>query len=445
MRLADALRAAAGSTLAFVGAGGKSSAMLRLAHELASEVPLLLTCTTHLALEQSALGEVHLVAASPDDVRGLQAVLSPRRTVLLTGTQDPREPKWTGLATGVLRAIHSQAVAAGALMLVEADGARGRSLKAPAAHEPVIPPFADQVVVMVGLDAVGARIDSDWVHRPERVAALLDLQPSARLEPRHIARVLTHAEGGLKGVPLGCEVRVLINKADDESLARIGLEVAEEVVRSGGVRAAVVSSLVAKDPVREVVGRVAGVILAAGSSQRLSSPKQLVTWRGRPLVWHAVRAAIEGGLAPIVVVLGAEAEAVGAAVSEEGVRVVHNPAWESGQSTSLRAGLAAVEATSEAVVFLLADMPRVDGHLVRALVGAHRRTMTPVVAPRAGGRWANPVLFDRAVFPALAAVEGDRGGRALYGRYPVLGVDWSDEILLDVDTPEDLARLQALE
>jgi len=83
------------------------------------------------------------------------------------------------------------------------------------------------------------------------------------------------------------------------------------------------------------------------------------------------------------------------------VRVVKNPDWDAGMSTSVRAGLAAVEGEAEGVVFLLADMPLVDGALVRALVETHRRSLAPIVAPRAGGRWGNPALFDRATFPSL--------------------------------------------
>ncbi len=445
MRLSDALRLSPGQTVAFVGAGGKSSAMHRLARELSGRVPVVITCTTRLGLEQSGLGEVHFCVGRRESVPELRMLLAENASALLTGPLDAGERKWTGLANEVLHGVHSAAAAAGAVMLVEADGARGRSVKAPAAHEPVVPQFANTVVPVVGVDAIGARINSALVHRPQRVAALLGLSVNARLEPEHLARILTHLEGGMKGIPSGVEVRALINKADDEELTRLGVQVAEAAVRSGALRAAAVASLLDEAPVRQVVGRVAGVVLAAGGSRRLASPKQLVPWKGRPLVSHAVGAALEGGLHPVVVVVGAEAESVAAAIAEDAVRVVRNPDWHEGQSTSLRAGLEAVEGTAEGVVFLLVDTPRVDGRLVRALVEAHRRTLAPVVAPRAGGRWANPVLFDRVTFAALARLEGDRGGRALFDRYPIQGVEWSDDILVDVDTPEDVERLRRLE
>jgi molybdenum cofactor cytidylyltransferase len=187
---------------------------------------------------------------------------------------------------------------------------------------------------------------------------------------------------------------------------------------------------------------VAGVVLAAGGSSRLGRPKQLIDWRGRALVWHAARTALDAGLLPVVVVTGAEATAVGNALSGQAVEIVYNPRWVGGQSTSVRAGVEAVIGRAEAICFLLADMPRVPPDLIRREVETHRRTLSPIVAPWAGGRWANPALFDRAVFQDLLMLRGDRGGRALFERYPVLRVEWDESILLDVDTPEDLERLE---
>jgi molybdenum cofactor cytidylyltransferase len=145
-----------------------------------------------------------------------------------------------------------------------------------------------------------------------------------------------------------------------------------------------------------------------------------------------------------VVVTGAEADAVATALNGEAIEVVYNPRWQNGQSTSVIAGLEAVEGRAEAICFLLADMPRVPADLIRQEVEVHRRTLNPIVAPWAGGRWANPAVFDRAVFEDLRGLVGDRGGRALFARYPVLRVDWDDSILLDIDTPEDLGRLEHL-
>ena len=327
VRLLEALRLKPGQTVAFVGAGGKSSALGRLAAEAAGEMPIVLTTTTRLGAAQAGLAKAHLVVEEPKDLAALPALLAEHGSVVVTGAAGGREGKWYGPPADLMESLHRLAVGAGAALIIEADGARGRGLKAPAEHEPVVPPFTDLVVPVAALDVVGKPLGPEHVHRPERVAALL-------------------------------------GKSQGDLLA------AEEVAR----------------------------------------------------------------------VLGA-AQAVEAVLAGAPVRKVLNPGWQAGQSTSVRVGLQAVAAEAEAAVFLLADMPFIPPDLVRALVQVHRETLGPIVAPRAGGRRANPVLFDRATFDDLLALEGDRGGRALFERYAVREVPWEEGITFDLDTPEDLARL----
>jgi molybdenum cofactor cytidylyltransferase len=441
VRLAEALRLIPGRVVAFTGAGGKSTAIGRLAAELASQQPVIVTTTTHLGLDQTGLARAHLIASDQTSLDPLPGLLRTCRSVLVTGPAAPEEARWTGLGSAVLEAVCRIAAEAGATLLVEADGARGRSLKAPAAHEPVLPPNADVVVPVAGLDVIGAPLDNEMVHRPERVAALLGLGPGARVGVEHVARLLCHEEGGLKGVPASAEVRVLLNKAEGRGRVADGEEVARALLSSGRVASVLLGAVVKEDPVLESVGRVAGVVLAAGASRRLGVAKQTLAWQGRPLVWHAARAALEAGLSPVVVVTGAAAAEVRPALAEEPVRLVENAEWQSGQASSVRAGLAAVRGETEAVVFLLADTPFVDAPLVRALVAEHCRSLAPIVAPRVADRWANPVLFDRVAYPDLAQLEGDQGGRVLFDRFGVKGIEWDPAVLFDVDTPEDLRRL----
>ncbi len=442
MHLAKALRVLPGRSVAFVGAGGKTTAMARLAGELSPLGPVIMTTTTRMARTQASLAQVHRVVHSPADLAGLSQEAGEKRTLLVTAPAVPGEPKWQGLDGAMMAALRRAADELGATLLVEADGARGRSLKAPAEHEPVIPPFVDLVVPVAALDALGQPLQAGCAHRPELLARLLGVPLGTRLEPEHFAAALGHVEGGLKGVPPKAEVRMLLNKVDAARLDAGRAVAAGLLGRAERVQAAVLASVAREDPVREVWGRVAGVVLAAGGSSRMGRPKQLLTWRGRPLVWHAVQAALDGGLEPVVVVLGAQAQAVRRALRGEQVVFVENQGWSRGQSTSVRLGLQAVQQGAEGVVFLLADMPLVDQALVAGLVGEHRRTLAPLVAPQVRERWGNPVLFDRVTFTALRELEGDRGGRALFEDFPVHGYPWDERATVDVDTEADLARLE---
>ncbi|MGE5374759.1 MAG: nucleotidyltransferase family protein, partial [Bacteroidota bacterium] len=123
---------------------------------------------------------------------------------------------------------------------------------------------------------------------------------------------------------------------------------------------------------------------------------------------------------------------------------VYNPGWQEGQASSIRAGLGdpAVRRAAGAAIFLLADQPQVTPSILRALMEKHAEDLYPVVAPMVMDRRANPVLFDRSVFPEMAALQGDVGGRAIFRQYRVEYLPWHDDrLLLDVDTPEMYQRL----
>jgi molybdenum cofactor cytidylyltransferase len=187
-----------------------------------------------------------------------------------------------------------------------------------------------------------------------------------------------------------------------------------------------------------VIEQTAGIILAAGGSSRFGQPKQLLTWRGEPLVRHVAKTALRAGLNPVIVVLGAVADAIEPVIKDIGLRIVINQAWMDGVSTSIKTGLSALKEDVGGVIFLQADQPQIPVQLVNSLIEEHRSTLNPIVAPQIDGVRGNPVLFDQTVFPALSALEGDRGGRALFSHYPIDWVTWHDpKALMDIDSPGD--------
>jgi molybdenum cofactor cytidylyltransferase len=195
-----------------------------------------------------------------------------------------------------------------------------------------------------------------------------------------------------------------------------------------------------------VVGSVAGVVLAAGTSSRLGQPKQLLTYGGRSLVRRAVDVGLAAGLTPLVVVTGAHATDVEGELRGLPVHLVHNEGYRAGQSTSVRAGVSALSADTEAVVMLLVDMPAVDEQVVRALVAAWHTTGAPLVRPTFDGRPGNPVLFAASLFPEMLALEGDEGGRPILQRHAEcvqLVPTTQPGVLVDVDTWDAYAQLLA--
>jgi len=120
------------------------------------------------------------------------------------------------------------------------------------------------------------------------------------------------------------------------------------------------------------------------------------------------------------------------------ITIIHNRDWETGQASSVRAGVNALPNNCGGVVFLLSDMPQIPVGLIQNELHLHQNEAAAVICPRVKGQRANPAFFDRQTFPALMQLTGDSGGRTLFDRYPVRWLEWDDPgILLDIDTPQD--------
>jgi molybdenum cofactor cytidylyltransferase len=196
--------------------------------------------------------------------------------------------------------------------------------------------------------------------------------------------------------------------------------------------------------------KVAALVLAAGRGTRMGGPNKLsAELGGKPLVRHAVEAALRSRARPVIAVTGHEPERVAAALAGLDVVCVHNPSYAEGLSTSLKAGLAALPDDVDGAVVLLGDMPRVTAALIDDLIAAFAPAEGALaVVPVRDGHRGNPVLFSRVFFPELQAVTGDVGARGLLGAHGEGVVEMvvsDDAAFLDVDTPEalDAARASA--
>lgn len=453
-------------SIAFVGAGGKTTALFQLARDLSAskgesrkKPAVVVTSTTHLHVNQVRLADSHWIGVQPEDLTGLGDDL--HGVTLVTGPVDG--DRTTGLNDKLMLWLYEFCRSHSLPMLIEADGSRQKPLKAPADHEPVIPEWVETVVVVAGLTGLGKPLTGEVVHRPEIFAQLSGLKVGETITPEALIRVLTHPSGGMRNIPLGARRVVLLNQADTPALQAQAKMIAQGLLPC--FHAAVAASLNPRSTIPDIQSEihavfepVAGIILAAGGSTRFGQPKPLLDWQGVPFIRAVAETALTAGLSPVVVVSGANAEQVEAAVNDMPVMIVRNEDWQNGQSSSIRAGLVKLTQIPMAengikrgeygmgevgsAIFLLADQPQTTPAVIRALIDNHAGKLAPIVAPLVEDRRTNPVLFDRLAFPELMALSGDVGGRAIFNKFLVSYLTWHDASLLnDVDTPDDYRKL----
>jgi molybdenum cofactor cytidylyltransferase len=195
--------------------------------------------------------------------------------------------------------------------------------------------------------------------------------------------------------------------------------------------------------------RVAAVVLAAGMSRRMGTPtpKQLLRLGGKILLERTLNAVRGSGVDEIVLVLGASADEVRRHLATNGLRVVVNPDFQQGMGTSLRMGLAAVSASIQGALIVLADQPFVCSSTLDEMIAYRHKHAPQILIPVFRGFRGNPVLLDRSVFPELMNLTGDIGCRAIFGSHTEsihkLRVDDAG-ILLDIDSAEDWERFNSL-
>ncbi len=193
------------------------------------------------------------------------------------------------------------------------------------------------------------------------------------------------------------------------------------------------------------ISNIAIIILAAGTSSRLGSPKQLLSYKGKNLLRHTVDEALETGCASVFVVLGANSELLRKELKDKPVSIVENTAWQEGMASSIRCGLETITSTilrPDSIIFMVCDQPYVSSSLLLNLVNKKNETGMPIVASSYEDKAGTPALFHRSFYTTLMELKGDKGAGKLIADNPdkVATVSFPEGIT-DIDTKEDYENL----
>ncbi len=187
------------------------------------------------------------------------------------------------------------------------------------------------------------------------------------------------------------------------------------------------------------------IILAAGESSRLGSPKQLLVYSGATLLQHSIEVAQSSDAGLVIVVLGANADLISDELKNTTVKIVINSEWKEGMASTIRYGLQTLVELNpkvETVILMVADQPFVTVELLNNLMDLNRKDQRSIVASKYGDTFGTPVLFTKRFFSELLELTGDVGAKSLVRKYlneaAFVPFPKGD---IDIDTMDDYSNL----
>ena len=438
MKLHQALDIVRGDVVSFIGAGGKTSTLVNLGHELA-EMGWRVTATTTTHVDADQLDLMPYAVTPGEGVGMLSKALSEFGFVFvydqIRSGNVYGPPK--GYISTLLDSVDSDVI------LVEADGARGLPLKAPFADEPAIPAETSLVVPIASLSVLGQELTEEYVYNAQAIIDRYGFGEGQRVKSPWVAQVLRDEELGLARVPEKARIVTLLNQVTEQGYTRARARlIARLILRSQRVHSVAIGSVRGADPIHEVQRPVGAVLLAAGLSKRMGQPKVLLPWtKNTTILEQIILQLVLARVDYITVVTGNRAGEVRRLATKRGVEAVHNPDYAQGEMlSSLKAGLRGLPDHVTAALVVLGDQPRIQPKIINQIMMAYAEGKGYIVAPRYQNQRGHPVLIDRRYWPEILDLPPGSAPRDVLNRHKneiaFVDVD-TDSILGDVDTPED--------
>lgn len=432
------INAAKRELICLVGGGGKTSIMFRIAGELAAQgMSVLVTTTTAIFYPEESFYDRMVV--SEKETPELFTVAK-KSEVTVFGAKVSSEGKLLGVNPGFLDHLFLQDIFD--CIIVEGDGSKGRPIKAPAVHEPVLPSQTTKHLGIIGLDSIEKPVSGTFVHRPELFCSITGCLEGDLIDAELVARLVAHNEGLFKGTPEKAEKYLILNKADRVPEKKSAFDIVGKLAEKGCSLDGIITSSIRETEFHNAIRKVSGIILASGFSRRMGSNKLLLPLGGISVIERVISEAVRSRLEEIILVCACEE--IAELGRRYGVKTVHNAFPQEGQSRSVRLGTAAAALSADGLMFLVGDQPLVTADIIDQLVDRFRTADCSAVVSYYKGRRGNPVIFTSNMREELMGLHGDSGGRVLLEKMDggIEAVAFDDEKPgIDIDTAEEYAKL----
>lgn len=379
---------------------------------------------------------------------------------MLVGTGPVALSPWAGLSAGLIQttlpgtkpSVLEKGAQVTATRMERIDGNLQETAQVPHA----VAPLADalrrtegDILLVIGASAITDR--RDVIPAAIQAAGGTVLHFGMPVDPGNLLLLGSLDGRTVLGLP-GC-ARSLKPNGVDWVLQRLGAGLKVDAASIMGMGVGGLLSEIAGRPLPRALAtalphapRIHGLVLAGGLGRRMGGTSKLLrAWRGEALVRHVSQSALAAQLAGVTVVTGHQDVDIRNALDGLAVEYAHASEYADGMSATLKAGLKALPDETDGVLVLLGDMPRVTPSIINRMVAAYSPDDgRAIIVPTCRGRRGNPVLWDADFLSEMQALTGDQGARSLIAKHAdrVCEVAVEDEgVLLDVDMPDDLSRL----
>lgn len=433
--------------ISLVEAGGKTSFMYALARELISlQRKVLITTTTHLKKPTEKTYELMILENCPKKAAAKINQIFDTSNTVLWADKEVSDGKICGLPAESINIVADMNIADN--ILIEADGAKGLPIKAPTSHEPVIPTKTTIVVGVIGIDALGCRIDNNTVHRPEILSKIVQKPIGGIIDEIVIQKLICSPYGLFKGATEQMKKIVVINKVDNSTILGPAIRLAESIKNTNNIDILhiILTSFNCKTPRIRVIFimeesskdgiKIWGIILAAGEGKRAGGGKLSRDIQGKPMLQHVVEMATQSSLDGVLLVIGYERNLGEKIAKCTGIKSYYNPDYSLGMSTSLKLGISKVPEGISAVAIILGDMPYVQRKTLDSIVNLYKTTRSKIIIPVCNGKKGHPVLMSCKYNGEIYNILGDIGAREIIKKHRDEVMHWQTNdlgILRDID------------
>lgn len=444
--MAEALKAMQDDVIAFVGAGGKTALMLKLANELfKSGFRVVITTTTKLGInERPEQSELVVEGVANKLISKLHTIQTQKKIPIVASGLDEENKRLVGISPKAAGRVASDIDVD--YLLIEADGAQGKKFKIPMAHEPVVPKCVNKLCIVLGLDALGKRINEENCYNIEGMAALGG-NPKEVLTPKLVRKLLFHPSGYLRFANDKRQIFLVLNKIDKLDSSFDIQDIAAELYHPAIDRIIVCSTKTPTSPPVKLMPdnsahRISGIILAAGASSRFKGIKQCVDIGGKTLLSQVVIQALKSKLDEIILVLGYQKgkiiRSLGNLVGKNKLKIVENSKYKQGMSSSLKVGLKAAmeKADVDAVMIILGDQPKVTTELINEIIDTYKLSngsiCVPMIETPLLTRPGHPVIISQRLYSEVLKITGDKGAREVVKK----NMSYAKTIMLSDDSSQ---------